>query len=208
MLEKSRWAIQEIDMALGTGADEYCSGEGLIALRMVKDFLGSFRNNNDSAREAHTQLKTIVDKIANGIPLTPITDAPEEWKHFDDGDEEDGRTFRCYQSIRYPALFQYKYEDGEVVYSDVDRLVVRDVNRFGIPGSSYVDGEITDVLDRIEPITMPYMPEKDKYVVYMASMYNDGELRSKMIDKIEKGEVKINGVYSIHGFTFASPEWE
>ena len=201
MLTKSEWAVREIGRAFEAGADEYCSREGQAALWAVRRFLRHFQEENglESGQEAMIQLGEIVGKLIEGLPLTPITDAPEEWRHFFDDDDEDGRTFGCYQSIRYPSLFQYRYEDGEVVYSDVDRLVVRDVDEFGTPVNSYADGEVTDTLDGIEPITMPYTPEKDKYIIYIRNIHYGDGLQTKVIVKIEKDGVKmkVDDVYSI-----------
>ena len=60
--------------------------------------------------------KTILNRLIDGKPLTPIEDTPDVW-----GDCLDRKKgFVSYQCSRMSALFKYVYDDGTVKYKDID----------------------------------------------------------------------------------------
>lgn len=99
--------------------------------------------------------KYILDRLIEHKPLTPIEDTDDIWgEPFSYGDI-DGDLVSKQQCKRYSALFKGKYKDGTVKYNDVERVV----------GYSLRDHEnqihwglISDLVDEMFPIKMPYFP--------------------------------------------------
>ena len=94
--------------------------------------------------------KNILNRLIEGKPLTPIEDTEDVWNDISDRGEK-----TIYQCSRMSSLFKYVYEDGKIIYRDVDRVICFNVND---PDISYSNGTISKVIDEMFPITMPYYP--------------------------------------------------
>lgn len=94
---------------------------------------------------------SILDKLVDGKPLTWIENTDDMWEPGFESEEFGYKTFNC---KRYPALYKKVYNDGKVVYSDVDRWRCYDVG-IAIP---YISGIVNTALDEMFPITFPYAP--------------------------------------------------
>ena len=70
------------------------------------------------------------------------------------------------------SLFKYVYADGTVKYRDVDRYHGVNINN---PNAPYHSGLIDTVMDKLYPITMPYMPADRAYKVYTEEFLVDPE---------------------------------
>lgn len=101
--------------------------------------------------------KNILNRLIDGKCLTPIYDLPEEWNEVW---SRDGYTE--YQCRRMSSLFKRVYTDGTVTYRDIDRFV----GTYEGSKCSYHSGNIDRVMEKLYPITMPYMPENKPYYVY------------------------------------------
>lgn len=122
--------------------------------------------------------KRILEKLMDNQPLTPITDA-------DFFERADGRTTYPLESDEYlkkrglkselqcprmSSLFRTETLDGQVSYHDNDRYYYVDIEH---PSDTYFSSG--DFLDKMFPITMPYKPEKGKYVIYTQTFLSDAK---------------------------------
>lgn len=101
-----------------------------------------------------------LNRLVDGKPLTPIEDIPESWNEvtrYDDG------TAAEWQCSRMSSLFKNMHWDGEITYSDINRVVVTYVDN---PGIMWHNGQATKIINEMFPITMPYWPPKGRYTVY------------------------------------------
>ena len=94
--------------------------------------------------------KHILNRLIEGKPLTPIEDTEDVWNDISDRGEK-----VIYQCSRMSSLFKYVYEDGKIIYRDINRVICFDVNDTDI---SYSNGTISKVIDEMFPITLPYYP--------------------------------------------------
>lgn len=97
--------------------------------------------------------KSILNRLMDGRPLTPIEDTDDIWNACSFG-ENDKKT--VYQCKRMSSLFKDVYPDGTVTYHDVGRTrCYGKSNPNVLYRSSLVDRLINDMW----PITMPYCPD-------------------------------------------------
>lgn len=102
--------------------------------------------------------KTILNRLSDGKPLTPIEDIDDEFVYSETIDN-----FKLFSSIRRPSLIKCLRPDGGVFYFDNDRCVGIDINS----GTARIHSNLIDVIvDCLCPITMPYWPDDDPIKVY------------------------------------------
>lgn len=104
--------------------------------------------------------KQILNRLIEGKPLTPIEDTDDVWE--DVGHYNNDKLGTKFQCKRMSALFKDVLEDGTVKYIDVDRYYCVDINS----GATYTLGLIGKIIDEIDPITMPYIPQDKPYIFY------------------------------------------
>ena len=117
--------------------------------------------------------KNILIRLMEGQPLTPITDE----------DFFEGENLGCLESDEYlkerglkshiqcpriSSLFRKETLDGKVTYHDVDRSYFVDIEN---PSNTYLTDD--SFLDEMFPITMPYVPQKEKYKIYAQEFLTD-----------------------------------
>lgn len=146
---------------------------------------------------------SIMTRILNDLPLTPITEEdfneefPEEMMLGDTTDQDGSITRQC---VRYGSLFRTIKPDGTKTYRDVERVVV--IDQYGM---SWQSGWTERLCSKyIPPLTLPYMPSEKKIKIYswQFSWEKDkgffkeyGSYNSEYIEKIvfPNGEVKHIG---------------
>lgn len=123
------------------------------------------------------EAKHILERLMDGLPLTPIKDEdffinqkdmppslePEEYL-IKRGLKSD------IQCPRMSSLFREESLDGEVNYHDIDRYYFVNIEN---PSDTYHSS--ADFLDKMFPITMPYMPTKEKFKIYEQTFLTDKE---------------------------------
>ena len=162
-----KWAENECNVAK-INADAYTEACIDSALRAYKCLI----NDNHSGMSM-ALTKDILNRLIDRKNLTPITDKDFEFKYsMYDKDYLKKRNIKSeLQCHRYTSLFRTEYLDGEVKYSDVNRVICFDVNdEKHIPFSN---GLATDIVDDMFPITLPYMPTKKPYKVYVEEFLTD-----------------------------------
>lgn len=134
---------------------------------------------NSLMEDGHTGMsigftKDILNSLIDGEPLTPITeddfyftessirDDPEYLKNL-------GLKSRI-QCPRMYSLFRDEYLDGTVKYKDVHRTVCIEKHSPNVP---YYNGFISNIVDELYPIAMPYMPSEKPYEVCTEEILTD-----------------------------------
>lgn len=154
MSDKQYWEY-EIELALnrktkkGDWADNYCD-------EVLKD-AGEVMKLIDSQGHSgmyYSLLVNYLERLLNEIPLSPLTDNNSEWSKWEyTNGKKDNR-----QNLRRPSVFQYA--DGSI--KDNDRVITYFAEDT-IPCRTGSDGRI---IDKLFPISLPYMPERKPYKLY------------------------------------------
>lgn len=109
--------------------------------------------------------KNILNRLIDGKPLTPIEDTPEVWEMLTDYDDK-----ISYQCNRMHSLFKDVYPDGRVLYHDTERVLCVYNDNPSIP---WRNGFISRLIHEKYPITMPYYPDANPFVVYCTEGLSD-----------------------------------
>ena len=120
--------------------------------------------------------RNILIRLMEDLPLTPITDedffknaAGKEHQSLIPDEYLKERGLKSYlQCPRMSSLFREETLDGKVSYHDNNRAYFVNVEN---PSDTYHSWD--RFLDEMFPITMPYMPGKDKYVIYTQTFLTD-----------------------------------
>lgn len=151
-------AEEEIRIAREKGADEYyinCCNSALNAFKCL---------TNDPHSGISIQItKDILSRLIDSLPLTDLTDNPDEWRK---DYSENGKTH--YQNRRCGHVWKI-VENGITSYSDNERYLAYDIGS-DVP---YTSGLITRVLNEILPISMPYYPSSKPIKVYCRTFIYD-----------------------------------
>lgn len=120
--------------------------------------------------------KSVLERLMNGLPLTPIEDTDDGWELIDSDDER--QTFQCNRMF---SLFKDVYTNGEVKYHDNNRIVCVDNDNDNV---SYHSGLVNSICNDLYPITMPYFPQDKPTRIYCETFLvdeNNGDFDTKGI---------------------------
>lgn len=106
--------------------------------------------------------KNILNRLIEGKPLTPIDGAEDDWTFIYDTSVR-GMSCKVYKCKRMFSLFKMVYEDGCIRYCDNNRIVTTTVHELD---SIFHSSFVSQLMDNLFPITMPYMPDKP-FMVYI-----------------------------------------
>ena len=166
-----KWAKREIKLAIDSekkaaeGTDDWvygvnCYNSALKAYKTLAD------DNHSGLSMSIT--KNILNRLVDGKPLTPIEDTSNVWNKITSS--SDNTT--DYQCKRMGSLFKKVTADGEVTYSDINRVTCYDANS---PTVGFHNGFVTKLVDTIFPIKMPYLPNAKPFLVYREDFLVDPE---------------------------------
>lgn len=163
--EMSSWAAMEVELAcqkeLEDSEDE---GEWDYGVACYESALRAYQS---LCRDGHSGFsiqitKSILNRLVDGKCLTPIEDTPDIWNDITgDCNWEEG--YQKYQCKRMSSLFKEISPDGTVTYSDVNRVCGINIDS---PDVAFTNGFIARLVDKIFPITMPYLPAGKKFRVF------------------------------------------
>lgn len=148
MMSMLEWAKEELDRI---PKDE----EGIqeIINQDILDVVEKFSRQGHSGFSASYAI-SILEKLLRYKPITPIEDTEGIWNEISDWNNIQGNSVILSQSTRLASLFKYVYADGTIKYRDIDRYVCMDIDN----NDAYSSNFVTDLLDELNPITLPYMP--------------------------------------------------
>ena len=120
--------------------------------------------NKNVTKQKHIKYaKIMLDRLLEKKPLTPISEE-DEWNYIGARKDEDTeKEYDFYVCDRYPSLRKQEFKDGTVKYSDIDRVVGIDV---GNPENEFNCMVLTNLVDEVLPIHLPYYPLMEKHKVY------------------------------------------
>lgn len=146
------WAEKEVQIACKKENPDRKDGEFDYGCACYESALKAFNSLLEDEHSGFSIMVTkhILNRLIEGKPLTPIEDTEDVWNDISDRGEK-----VTYQCSRMSSLFKYVYEDGKIIYRDINRVICFDVND---PDISYSNGTISKVIDEMFPITMPYYP--------------------------------------------------
>ena len=114
--------------------------------------------------------KSILNRLIDGKPLSPINGTDDEWNTIVDNSGLHGEVSN-YQCRRMSSLFKYIYPNGDIKYRDINRTICANINN---PSSTYRYSIAANIIDDTFPITMPYIPDDKPYKVFVEDfLYND-----------------------------------
>lgn len=154
------WAEREIEYALKQYDSETEDAARGYFEMCCKSALKAFKS---LLEDGHSGMsisitKGILMRLIDGKPLSNIEDTDDIWNLVHT--TEDGA--KHYQCMRMSALFKKVDKEGNVRYSDNDRVICVDVNS----KLTYRNGLAFNYVDSHYPITMPYYPADKSYLVY------------------------------------------
>lgn len=195
-MSMSEWAKREVEIACKRENPNRNGGEwdyGCACYESaLKAYLSLMEDEHSGMSFGFT--RNILIRLMDRLPLTPIEDKPEEWNLV--YEEDDGT--KVYQCRRMSSLFKHAHPNGTVSYNRTDDYYCKDVNT----GMTYGGGGAREIIDRYaKPITFPYNPQAQKYVLTTAEYLTDranGDFDTKAYFtlKMPDGEcVPINEYY-------------
>ena len=157
MSNKLDWAEREVVIACEKEKSNKKDGEFYYSYGCAcyKSALKAFKSLCDDGHSGFSIKMTqeILNRLINGQPLTPIEDTDDIWNEC----HRDKDVHKLYQCKRMSSLFKDVYADGTVKYSDNNRLYCVNINN---PNDMYSSGLVRRIIDKMFPITMPYIPGK------------------------------------------------
>lgn len=140
--------------------DKECFNSALRALKSLT------KDGHSGASIQYTM--EILNRMVKGFPFSEITEQ-DEWETPHKYSESDD--FSVSSCKRYNAVYKRIYDDGRVVYSDINRACAFDVDFPDLPSWT---GTATNLFDQLYPITLPYFPADNKYRIAVKE-YDDKE---------------------------------
>lgn len=156
------WAEKEVELACKREKPDRKEGEWDYGCACYESALKAYKSLLEDGHSGMSisLTKTILDRLIDGKPLTPIYDEPDEWNETSKGH---------YQCKRMYSLFKDIHENGSITYNDVDRVVCVDLDN----RHTYRFGLASQVINRMYPIEMPYIPQTNPYKVFMKDYLYD-----------------------------------
>ena len=162
------WARQEVQLAKA----ELKGNKNDEAQYMIACYDSALRAYEKLMKDSHSETsfaitRGILEKLMYEIPLTPVEDKEIMWKHVYDRDNE-----AVFQHKRMPSVFKMvNKKTGAVRFSDNDRIFCK--NLLGPDSAYFYSNFISRIIDGMFPIEFPYMPTKEKYIVYITEFLMD-----------------------------------
>ena len=158
------WAKREVELAkneaLKSGADN-CSAHYIC--ECLNSALKAF---NSLCEDGHSgasmeQMLMFLQRLVRGLPLTPI-DEDTTWVK--SSVSESGTI--TYQCARMTSLFKDVDKEGNITYSDVNRVVC--VNKDDSHAPVWYNGFVSKSVNSIYPIKFPYYTSSDPIIAYVS----------------------------------------
>ena len=146
------WAKKELELALKTLENEKDEATREYAKKCYISAMTCYRtlvaDNHSGSTMGIT--KNIINRLISVKPLTPIEDTDDVWEPLDAKDDSKKK----YQCKRMASLFKTVDKDGNVSYEDNTRVVCKNM----LNGDRFYYGFVSNLIDKLLPITMPYNP--------------------------------------------------
>lgn len=163
------WATREVEIACKRERGDASENEWDYGCACYESALKAYKCLCEDGHSgmSFSVARSILKRLMDGNPLTPIEDTPDVWNLTHHSEDEVAH----YQCKRKSSLFKSVFPDGKVVYSDVDRVVMRNVENDTAWHNGFMDRLVADMF----PITMPYSGERKPYIVYAEEFLTDSK---------------------------------
>lgn len=174
-MSMTEWAEREIAAACkrenpnwdGKSFDYGCS-----CYRSALKAYKSLMEDNHSGF-SFSMTKNILKKLLDEIPLSPITDNDffgDKYESLESDESLKSRGLKSHiQCPRRSSLFREEDLEGNIKYKDIDRYYCIDTEN---PSDTF-SSSTADFIDKLYPITMPYIPSSTPFIVYVRSWLTD-----------------------------------
>ena len=158
------WAKREVELAkneaLKSGSDN-CSAHYICEClnSALKAFNSLIEDGHSGASVEQTLM--FLQRLVRGFPLTPI-DEDTTWVK--SNVSESGTI--TYQCARMTSLFKDVDREGNITYSDVNRVVC--VNKDDPHAPVWYNGFVSRVVNSIYPLKFPYYTSSDPIIAYVS----------------------------------------
>ena len=183
-MKMSDWAENEVRIACQKEAPNRKEGEFDYGCGCYESALKAFKS---ICEDGHSRMSVqitanILDRLIAGKPLTAIEDDDDSWTESDSIRHSDGSiSYTCSirhsdGSISYPCKRYWSFTktvdiSGNVIYKDHDRAIGIDIKN----GATFSMDLVSDVINEMFPITMPYYPDTKPIKVYCEDFLMDPE---------------------------------
>lgn len=163
------WAEREIEIACKHENPDRKPGEWDYGCACYESALKAFKSLLEDGHSGFSisMTKYILNRLIEGKPLTPIEDKEDIWT-----DCSYRKESKSYQCKRMSSFFKDVYPDGSVRYHNTDRICCVNIDN---PNVSYHNGFVSNIIDEMYPIGMPYFPENKPFTVYCEEFLTDQE---------------------------------
>lgn len=167
-MKMTEWARREVEIACKRENPDRKEGEWDYGCACYESALKAYECLSEHGHSGMSWglTRNILIRLMDGKPLTPITDNEADWDECR-GYNDRGKHYHC---KRMSSLFKDVYPDGRIVYTDVDRVRMYNVDS---PDVAWHSCMISNMIDEMFPITMPYIPENNSYKVYVEDFLCD-----------------------------------
>ena len=150
------WARKEVELACKREAPDIKPDEWDYGCACYESALKAYESLFEDGHSGMSIsiTKSILNRLLEGKPLTPIEDTDDAWDDDRSRIRNDVKTLQC---KRMSSLFKDVYNDGTIKYSDIDRVICVNIND---PLLTYYSGLVREIIDEMFPIRMPYAPGK------------------------------------------------
>ena len=162
------WARQEVQLAKA----ELKRNKNDETQYMIACYDSALRAYEKLINDGHTGMsfaitRDILEKLMHEIPLAPVEDKEIMWNYTHSNENE-----AVFQHKRMPSVFKMVNKTtGAVKFSDHGRILCK--NLLGPDSAYFYSNFITKIIDGMFPIEFPYMPTKEKYIVYVTKFLMD-----------------------------------
>lgn len=158
------WAKREVELAkneaLKSGSDN-CSTHYIC--ECLNSALKAFNSLLEDVHSGASMEQTLMflQRLVRGFPLTPI-DEDTTWVK----SNVSGSGTTTYQCARMTSLFKDVDREGNITYSDVNRVVC--VNKDDLQAPVWYNGFVSRIVNSIYPIKFPYYTSSDPIIAYVS----------------------------------------
>ena len=189
------WARQEVQLAKA----ELKRNKNDEAQYMIACYDSALRAYEKLMKDGHSGTsfaitRGILEKLMHEIPLMPIEDKEIMWGHAYDRENES-----VFRHKRMSNLYKMvNKKTGIVRFSDNDRILCK--NLLGPDSAYFYNNFIGRIIDGMFPIEFPYMPTREKYIVYVTEFLmdpanGDFDTMNLVSVKLPTGEVRPINLY-------------
>jgi hypothetical protein len=188
------WAENEVEIACKKENKDWDGKSFDYACSCFQSALKAYKTleNDGHSGFSWNVTKNILTRLMDGLPLTPITD--EDFNGEDMVNKnlaiKNDDIISEKQCPRMSSLFRKEKSNGEVYYTDINRVYCINIHN---ERDTFSCGGAWKIIDKLFPIKMPYYPIIGKYKVFTETFLTD----------------ENNGDFDTHGFIYAiTPENE